>query len=432
MVEALVSAYYDVTDSLAYFLCRRVPDHKAALLGTQPTGSATRGAGVSQRCSDVQPQYQHPINGHFLISTRVISNDMGQGSGVTAATTQSGNDWMPEARRRLKNLNSLAFEDLCIDVYDEAERRLTNSILETLDQPNETSQTGRENGHFSSKSGSTEPSAALVRSLMLYFLPPNTVYSSIRNQARQKLGRLSALEFHTLVIDILTEAAARLMPLFPPRPETLVIGSQLPPPLACRLPSPCIQRSPNSSSEAPNANSVSTAINNSGPLKQHDLPATSLTVENNSSSHPNNNTHPDSQIRHHQLSDSSQKQKPQSPKSLSLPSSPSSHSSPSTPTSSSPSLQMAVGGPESSRVERHRVITPPPSSFSNAIRTLSMEGTSPGLSLRRGSADSLSNPGIKSGGVGGHRLGLFNRIYDDPVYDQVLFKASYQYILTYF
>ncbi|VDL89126.1 unnamed protein product [Schistocephalus solidus] len=71
-------------------------------------------------------------------------------------------------------------KDLCIDVYDEAERRLTNAILE----PN-----FEENGE-------------LIECLQ-----------NCSVHARQKLGRLSVTEFRTLVVDVLTEAANRLTPL---------------------------------------------------------------------------------------------------------------------------------------------------------------------------------------------------------------------------
>lgn len=41
------------------------------------------------------------------------------------------------------------------------------------------------------------------------FLPVNAELSATRNQARQKLGRLNAREFATLLIDLLSEAKRR-------------------------------------------------------------------------------------------------------------------------------------------------------------------------------------------------------------------------------
>lgn len=119
-------------------------------------------------------------------------------------------------------------QDLCIDVYDEAERRLTNSFLELLESPTSEAKPANGFSHPLPHSNGTraaderEPkhekllSPALLRQLTLFFLPLNTAYTSIRNQARQKLGRLSTVEFHSLVLDILTEVSKRLLPLFTP------------------------------------------------------------------------------------------------------------------------------------------------------------------------------------------------------------------------
>ncbi|VDO02781.1 unnamed protein product [Rodentolepis nana] len=131
--------------------------------------------------------------------------------------------------------------DLCIDIYDEAERRLTNSFLEsTAEPPNSTGPTFIHGGNVSTRplpppttsggrphsmSGallsSIPPSSAVLQpvnntrpsSLILFFLPPNTSYTSVRNQARQKLGRLSMTAFRALVVDVLHEAARRLVPV---------------------------------------------------------------------------------------------------------------------------------------------------------------------------------------------------------------------------
>ncbi|CAH8566149.1 unnamed protein product [Schistosoma haematobium] len=147
-------------------------------------------------------------------------------------------------------------DDLCIDVYDEADRRLTNSFLENLDTFNNqkhlnnysvfngsnVSKTDADennennNNNVSTKNElhnsivkETRPDSrpslhktttlrqtSAITNLTLFFLPPNTTYSSVRNQARQKLGRLSTIEFHTLTLDVLTEASIRLLPLFLP------------------------------------------------------------------------------------------------------------------------------------------------------------------------------------------------------------------------
>lgn len=150
----------------------------------------------------------------------------------------------------------LWLQDLCIDVYDEADRRLTNSFLENLDTFNNQKHLNNcsvFNGSNASKADAddnndnnnnnvstknelhnsivkeTRPDSrpslhktttlrqtSAITNLTLFFLPPNTTYSSVRNQARQKLGRLSTIEFHTLTLDVLTEASIRLLPLFLP------------------------------------------------------------------------------------------------------------------------------------------------------------------------------------------------------------------------
>ncbi|KAF8561207.1 hypothetical protein P879_05470 [Paragonimus westermani] len=244
LVDTLVNAYYEVTDGLAYFLTRRVPDHRSALLGSAASTIVSspvlpkrtdslkmrNGESVAAHQKLEQPSLaacKGPRNGHFLISSSLLKIP-GEPSGDG---TSSADAWMQEARRRLTQLPSLAFEDLCIDVYDEADRRLMNSYLETSDSlsvlgqmaDNGFSNGPRVNGGDTANfhKPSTVGSATGRGSLTLYFLPPNTSYSSIRNQARQKLGRLSAVEFRTLVLDLLTEISARLLPLFPPVPTTI-------------------------------------------------------------------------------------------------------------------------------------------------------------------------------------------------------------------
>ncbi|KAF7261111.1 hypothetical protein EG68_01644 [Paragonimus skrjabini miyazakii] len=244
LVDTLVNAYYEVTDGLAYFLTRRVPDHRSALLGSTASTLVSspvlpkrtdslklhNGESVTAHQNLTQPAPEtckSPRNGHFLISSSLLKIP-GEPSGDG---TSNPDAWMQEARRRLTQLPNLAFEDLCIDVYDEADRRLMNSYLETSDSLSVLGQmTNNGFSHGSLVNGddtanfhkpSTVGGATGRGSLTLYFLPPNTSYSSIRNQARQKLGRLSAVEFHTLVLDLLTEISARLLPLFPPVPTTI-------------------------------------------------------------------------------------------------------------------------------------------------------------------------------------------------------------------
>ncbi|CAH8557507.1 unnamed protein product, partial [Heterobilharzia americana] len=275
MVDVLVSAYYDLTDSLAYFLTRHIPDHKAAFFGLH-NNDMSRNTSANANLSNTVESVKSPdsfissscnhdntvnggiTNGHFLISTSLIHESNGIPVAPKSTNLTSGlatptsfyvkqksdqEDWIIEARERLSKLSNLAFSDLCIDVYDEADRRLTNSFLENPDTfkdlkhlnnytvfngcHNEDGvlQTGVTSKEFtcvptppphkvtlSQTSTTTSPATNLT----LFFLPPNTTYSSIRNQARQKLGRLSTIEFHTLTLDVLTEASVRLLPLFLP------------------------------------------------------------------------------------------------------------------------------------------------------------------------------------------------------------------------
>ncbi|KAL3312595.1 glycerophosphoinositol permease [Cichlidogyrus casuarinus] len=196
LMDALIGSFYEVTDGLAYYLCRRVPDHKAAVFGdksnTAPLPPPIPGS----------PMLVNAPNCHFIIPSSFF-NSLPHGSPSRTS----------EQRKRLRRLTTNAFEGLCIDVYDEAERRLTNSIM--LDQ----------------RAQKQDPNAGSS----LPFLPPNTAYSSVRNQARQKLGRLSPEEFQALALDTLCEAATRLVPLFPakkapltPKPRHPAFSEKLP------------------------------------------------------------------------------------------------------------------------------------------------------------------------------------------------------------
>ncbi|KAK4471374.1 hypothetical protein MN116_004808 [Schistosoma mekongi] len=273
MVDLLVSAYYDLTDSLAFFLTRHVPDHKAAFFGETVRNMNYNNDGIPTISNHSKLSIitnNEIINGHFLISTSLIheSNSTPSAtksmnfkltsSGLPTVTnvrkTDDQDDWITKARGKLSNLSNMAFSDLCIDVYDEADRRLTNSFLENLDTHNNKNtkysndyrifngcnddnsndtNNGLHNGTTKESASAIHPApippphkttttlqphqaATSMTNLTLFFLPPNTTYSSVRNQARQKLGRLSTIEFHTLILDVLTEASIRLLPLFLP------------------------------------------------------------------------------------------------------------------------------------------------------------------------------------------------------------------------
>lgn len=76
-----------------------------------------------------------------------------------------------------------------MDAYDEVDRRETEQYWLALQGPNLQQMADR--GHS------------------VPFLPVNAELSPTRNQARQKLGRLNAREFATLLIDLLSEAKRR-------------------------------------------------------------------------------------------------------------------------------------------------------------------------------------------------------------------------------
>ncbi|CAH8502776.1 unnamed protein product [Schistosoma turkestanicum] len=272
MVDLLVSAYYDLTDSLAYFLTRHVPDHKAAVFGGSYRNlNYNNELSMNDNHNIIINNHNSEVitNGHFLISTSLIhelngtslapksidltlNNSTGQTTTTSnAEQTDDQDDWIIKARRKLNNLSNNAFINLCIDVYDEADRRLTNSFLENPDTFNSSKHLNNyslfngsgvnrsilDNSDISTKNelhisaakesaptpsshktttATTLRQTSPVTNLTLFFLPPNTTYSSVRNQARQKLGRLSTIEFHTLTLDVLTEASIRLLPLFLP------------------------------------------------------------------------------------------------------------------------------------------------------------------------------------------------------------------------
>lgn len=106
---------------------------------------------------------------------------------------------MADARNRLQEISNDLFEELAADVYDEVDRRETDS------------------GLFLS------PPLYYLFDVFLYtvwlttqqlhssvaFLPVNPTLSPLRNQGRQKLATLNAQEFAQLVIDILLDTKRR-------------------------------------------------------------------------------------------------------------------------------------------------------------------------------------------------------------------------------
>lgn len=113
---------------------------------------------------------------------------------------------MADARNRLQEIGNDLFEELSADVYDEVDRRETDSCKpERRDRP--------------------ETAEQLIYFLKCYlfavwlitqqlqssiaFLPVNPSLSPLRNQGRQKLATLNAQEFAQLVIDLLLDTKRR-------------------------------------------------------------------------------------------------------------------------------------------------------------------------------------------------------------------------------
>lgn len=141
LAEHLLECQHELTDRLAFYLCGRKPDHT-----------------MSQ---------------HWIIPEMADSLDM--------------SDLAKEARIKLQNLPNHLFEELACDVYDEVDRRETDSIWLSLQNQ----------------------SALVSDRCTVPFLPVNPEYSSTRNQGRQKLARFNAREFATLIIDVLSDAKRR-------------------------------------------------------------------------------------------------------------------------------------------------------------------------------------------------------------------------------
>jgi len=92
-----------------------------------------------------------------------------------------------EARCKLQSLNNKLFEELCSDIYDEVDRRENDAVWLA-----------------------TQHHRKLVSDhTAVPFLPVNPSFSATRNQGRQKLARFNALEFATLIVDILHDAKRR-------------------------------------------------------------------------------------------------------------------------------------------------------------------------------------------------------------------------------
>ncbi|XP_040577095.1 ARF GTPase-activating protein GIT2 [Lepeophtheirus salmonis] len=135
--QRIFSSQFELSDRLTYYLCQKRPEH---------------------------------ISGqHFLIP----ESDRSQGEAHRIA------------KRKLQGLNNSVFEELAIDVYDEVDRRETDSL-------------------WASNSNSPGNKSAIIP-----FLPVNPDYGTTRNQGRQKLARLNSLEFAGLVIDVLKEVRRR-------------------------------------------------------------------------------------------------------------------------------------------------------------------------------------------------------------------------------
>lgn len=133
----LVEMLYTVTDRLIYFLTRLRPDHQAGQHFVLPE---PRDCLVNPSPSDI-------------------------------------------GKSRLSQLNNNQFEEFVMDVYDEVDRRETETI-------------------WLSSGASLEYSS-------VPFLPVDPDLSSMRNQGRQKLARLSTQEFSALILDILHDAHKR-------------------------------------------------------------------------------------------------------------------------------------------------------------------------------------------------------------------------------
>ncbi|KAK0095721.1 hypothetical protein PV326_007594 [Microctonus aethiopoides] len=138
LAQRLVECMYQLTDRLSFYICSRKPNHRKSEHLIIPE----------------TPEIQQ------LLKESKTNNS-------------------------LQTLPNYLLEELAMDVYDEVDRRETESIwLSSANMPER----------------STVP-----------FLPVNPCLSSTRNQGRQKLATFTANEFTTLIVHLLTEARRRHM-----------------------------------------------------------------------------------------------------------------------------------------------------------------------------------------------------------------------------
>uniref|UniRef100_A0A5K3FKP7 ANK_REP_REGION domain-containing protein n=1 Tax=Mesocestoides corti TaxID=53468 RepID=A0A5K3FKP7_MESCO len=106
LIDCLVSSFYELTDGLAFYLCRRVPNHKAAIFLANPaTNSAT--CGLRNGIGDLTNGPGGPPNvflgpGHFLVAPSSVNESNGALEGDADRRT--------EARSKITALNNITFE----------------------------------------------------------------------------------------------------------------------------------------------------------------------------------------------------------------------------------------------------------------------------------------------------------------------------------
>nr|CAG4651016.1 EOG090X0784 [Simocephalus serrulatus] len=171
------------------------------IYGADPGGSDSFGKSPSDHASDagykdiahrlVESQYELTNRISFYLCERKPDHASGQHFLIPeiADSIDSNSEVAKAAKRKLQMLPNYLFEEMAMDVYDEVDRRETEQYWISLQGPG--SQQTADRGHS------------------VPFLPVNAELSTTRNQARQKLGRLNAREFATLLIDLLSEAKRR-------------------------------------------------------------------------------------------------------------------------------------------------------------------------------------------------------------------------------
>jgi len=156
LATRIVTAQYELSDRLSYFLCGKRPEHSS--------------------------------NRHYLIP------DITRGEGERVA------------RKKMTGLSNRVFEELAVDVYDEVDRRETDSLWSKL-----------------------EPGGSCQSAVVVPFLPVNPDYSATRNQGRQKLARLAQQEMAALVVDVLKEIKRRQAELDQVRGVATLANKKSPP-----------------------------------------------------------------------------------------------------------------------------------------------------------------------------------------------------------